>query len=100
MAYTLTNERLLRQLVYNDQAINEFQFLRQTKAAAPPEGCSTCEQKKYATKFRQAAEQAKATIAGFDAANAAKLKTLLGLPPGETIKIYWIQDRKTQTSTI
>ena len=100
MAYTLTNERLLKQLIYNDQAVNEFSFLKQAKSAAPPAGCTPCQAKKHATKFRQAAEQAKATIAHFDANNAAKLKAILGLPPGETIKIYWIQDKKTQTATI
>lgn len=100
MAYTLTNERLLKQLVYNDQAINQFPFLRQTKNAAPPAGCTSCEAKKYAAKFRAAAEQAKSIISQFDSSQAAQLKTILGLPPGETIKIYWIQDKKTQTSTI
>ena len=98
--HTLTNDKLLSDLLRNSNVLNAFPFLRKSLSEAPPPNCSSCQAKKYLAGFRQAAEEAKAQIAAFSPEDAAKLKSLLGMQPDDTIRIWYLKNGKTEKASI
>jgi hypothetical protein len=100
MVYTLSNDRLLSDFITNNQIVETFPFLQQLKSAAPPEDCPPCQEKKKQVEFRKVAERTKAHLAALPPDSATTLKRLLNLPPGAVIRIYYLQNNKTQTVMI
>lgn len=98
--YLLSNEKLYSQLAKNPNVVNEFQFLKRVLEKAPPDDCPDCQRKKYETEYRQACEQTKQIIASLAPADVVRLKQLLGLPPGTSIVIYYLDNNKTIERTI
>lgn len=98
--YKLTNDRLLREVLPNNQVVEKFPFLKEVKEAAPPEGCIPCQAKKYEKGFRNAAEEAKGRLASLSPEDATELKQLLNLAPGTKIRIWYITAAGTKEAAI
>ena len=95
------NNTLLRTVLVNNKFIEAFPFLKAAKDAMPPSNCSSCEQKAYLEKWAPIAEQAKSLIAVLAPDRAAEFKRLLGLAPGDSLKIFYLDsNNRTQSKLL
>jgi len=95
MTYTLTNDKLIKDLLSNNQIVEAFPFLSRLNTVVPDPNCSQCQRKKQQAAFRLEAEKAKSLIAKAHPTHVALLKRLLGLSPGSVIRIYYLENNKT-----
>lgn len=97
--FLLTNDKVL-DLARRPEVVNRWPFLKAVVAAAPPADCPSCQRKKYEAGFRKAAESAKGLIAQFDRESADNLRSLIGLPPGTPIRVFFLNNGKTDDKQI
>jgi hypothetical protein len=98
--FVLSNEELLRKLVYNPNAVSAFSFLKTLQAAAPPAGCPSCVRKKYEGGFRKAAEQTKLHIVNMSQDDILRLKEFLGVSADTQVIVWYLHNNKTEKKVL